>query len=63
MQTGNPVPLEIVGVWEVSNTPAVEGDLHREYNSFRFRGEWFALPLASVNEIVETMARDHLRVR
>ncbi|WP_256123215.1 GIY-YIG nuclease family protein [Streptomyces sp. EN16] len=54
LQTGSPVPLEFLAVFEGGHI--VEGELHRRFADRRRHGEWFDLgpdPVAAVSPFVK----------
>lgn len=41
LQTGNPVPIVLEYIEDKNQPYKVESYLHRTFNSYRIRGEWF----------------------
>jgi len=52
MQTGNPLPLTLVGHMKCSAPALVEANLHKTYEGKRASGEWFRLDRADVADIL-----------
>lgn len=43
LQSGNPIPLSLVGEWRVEDARKVEAELMQRLWEYHIRGEWFAL--------------------
>ena len=44
LQTGNPLPIVLLGVIPSWTPHKIEAELHREFKPYLVRGEWFKLP-------------------
>jgi hypothetical protein len=44
IQTGNPYPVVLVGVWNTPDARALESAMHDAFAPYCVRGEWFRLP-------------------
>lgn len=51
LQTGNPLPLEVIFTCNVDNAKDIESKLHIKYYKVRMVGEWFKLSDADIEEI------------
>lgn len=51
MQTGNPYELELIMMIKTSNYPKTELFLHKRFDKYRIRGEWFKLSEELINEL------------
>ena len=56
LQTGNPLPLEVLLCFYSPTPEKIEKKLHREFAEYRLRGEWFVLP-EKIIEACEIFAR------
>lgn len=58
MQIGNPHELKLVKVWYSENPQVDEECLHAEFESYRVRGEWFAISRGGLEALIslETLA-------
>jgi len=52
LQTGNPIPLSLIGTISCVNAKKKEKELHTQYLSHKLKGEWFDLKI--VDEIIAT---------
>jgi len=52
--TGNPDELSIINVFESQHERKVETILHRRYQIYHRRGEWFDLPIEEVNNFMKS---------
>jgi hypothetical protein len=57
LQTANPVPLEILGWIESENDFRLEKEMHKEFDSKRRSGEWFAIEPAEILSVLKRAGR------
>ncbi|MCP3925039.1 MAG: GIY-YIG nuclease family protein [Desulfobacterales bacterium] len=60
MQTGNPRELEYVGIYLINNYWEVEKIIHRKYDRYNIRGEWFEFDDNMINEIKQELKANEI---
>ncbi len=56
IQTGNPFWITLVDSAVVPNCCEVERELHKRFDAYRVRGEWFKLPDEALTDVRSTLA-------
>lgn len=57
LQTGNSNRLHLLATLQPLNARQTEAALHRKYRHYRRSGEWFELPGAVVEDLLQTARR------
>jgi len=63
LQTGSPVPLELVTITKTKNPKELERYLHDHCAEMRVRGEWFALAKRDIRSVKKIMKTHGIRSR
>lgn len=58
LQTGNPLPLQVLGWVDAEDDFRLEADLHQEFQGRHQRGEWFRLEPAEILDVLRRAGRD-----
>jgi len=45
LQTGNPMPCQLLAIWEPKYAPTLEKEIHKQLKNHRVRGEWFSIKI------------------
>lgn len=61
LQTGSPIPLEILNTIESSEASRLESSLHERYSQYRLSGEWFDLPAEELDVLTEIENEEDLQ--
>ena len=61
IQTSNPLKVQIIAQKDVPDDKALESELHKKYEDYHIRGEWFAMRIDLVNEIINRHQFDKVK--
>ena len=59
LQVGNPKTMQLVGLINYVDDVTYEKQLHKRFNEFRIRGEWFKLPTHKEHELLLLFSEHH----
>lgn len=60
LQGGNPFEIEVLGVIETDHIQKLELELHRKFEAYHVRGEWFKIPSWMLMEISRQFSKERI---